>query len=206
MSSKCNVSACPDLFLEVCDDLTLAGFTTLLQSGMYLDVDQGCSIGELLLGLPGFTEAYIAAKVQTIFFNGVPVDDLGQQLKGEIGVLAVSAAMPGLAGAIFRKGGLHAFLRTTAEAIPGSDSIEKPINIRLKLFNIIAKDRGVDILHRGCVVLAAGLRKFLSYRGQLADAISHAEAGQVSLNKKQLMEFLDSSHYIHLSIIKKYEK
>ena len=206
MSRKCNVPAYPELYLEVGDDLTLAGFTTLLQSGLYLDVDQGCSIGELLSGLPGFTEEYIAVKVQTIFFNGVPADDLDQQLTGESGVLAISAAMPGLAGAIFRKGGLHASLRTTAEVVPDSDTSGTPIRIRLKLFNMIAKDQGGSILYRGCVVLAAGLRKFLTYRGQLADHVSYAEADQVRLDKKQLMEFLDSSHYIHLSIRKKHEK
>ncbi len=200
MSRKCNVSFFSELSLKVRDDLTLAGFTTLLQSGLYLDARQGCSIGELLSGLPGFTEEYIAANVQTIFYNGLPADDLAQQLKGESGVVAVSAAMPGLAGAIFRKGGFHASLRTSAAALPESDNTEQHIRIRLKLFNMIAKDRGVPILHQGCVVFAADLRKFLSYRAQLADNISHAEVDQVSLDTKHLVTFLDSTQYIHLSI------
>ena len=203
MSNECNVSSCPELCLEVCDDLTLTGFTTLLQSGLYLEVAQGCSIGKLLLGLPGFTEEYIAAKVQTIFLNGLPADDLGQQLTGESGVLAVSAAMPGLAGAIFRRGGIHASLRTSVEAVPESSITENPVRIRLKMFNMIAKDRGIPILRQGCVVLATALRKFLIYRGQLADNISYAEADQVSLETKDLAAFLDSTQYINLSISKK---
>jgi hypothetical protein len=202
MSRKCDLSACPVLSLEVCDDLTLAGFATLLQSGMYLEVAQGCSIGELLSRLPGFTEDYIAEKVQTIFLNGLPADDLAQKLKGESAVLAVSAAMPGLAGAIFRKGGIHASLRTAVEAIPVSDKTEKFVRIRLKLFNMIAKDRGVPILRQGCVVLAADLRKFLMYRGRLADNISHAEVDQGSLEPKDLSAFLDAAQYIHLFISK----
>jgi len=68
---------------------------------------------------------------------------------------------------------------------------------------MIAKDRGIPILRQGCVVLAADLRKFLMYRGRLADNISHAEVDKVSLEIKELSVFLDSTQYIHLSISKK---
>ncbi len=203
MFSKCKDYVPPELLLEVDSDADLVGFATLLQSGLYLHVDQGCRIGELLAMLPGFTEEYIAANVQTIFLNGLPADDLDQQIWGENGVLAVSAAMPGLAGAIFRKGGFHASLRTTSARILDGTATEQPVSIRLKLFNMIAKDRGVQILHQGCEVRAAALRKFLGYRSQLASHIGCAVTGQGSLDSGQLATFLNASHSIHLRIRKK---
>jgi len=55
---------------------TLPRVTTLLQSGIYVNVEQGTSIGALLFGLPGFSEEYVKNSVQTIFLNGLPADNL----------------------------------------------------------------------------------------------------------------------------------
>ncbi|HIQ38336.1 MAG TPA: hypothetical protein EYH36_10155 [Desulfocapsa sulfexigens] len=56
--------------------------------------------------------------------------------------IAISAAMPGLVGEIFRKDGVHASLRTTtAGKLSSADAPETSITIRLKLFNMIARER-----------------------------------------------------------------
>lgn len=202
MSSVCNPTVGKKLQLKVKNDEVIAQFTTLLQSGVYLDAKQGCSIAEVLSSLPGFTEEYISKNVQTLFLNGLPADDLDQQIFGKSAVIAASAAMPGLAGAIFRKGGVHASLRTAADKVLHSTALKQAVNVRIKLFNIIAQGRGADILSGGCFIKAAALLKFIQYRERVAARIIHATSGKAKLNSSQLCDFLESQTDIHLFITK----
>jgi len=179
MSNGCNSRKETELSLLV-DEPALDNFSTLLQSGVYLSCMQGESIADLLGSLDGFTRDYIENRVQTIFLNGLPADDLDQQIFGTEATLAVSAAMPGLAGAIFRKGGKHSSLRTgsavQAPAVTGDDLVL----VRIKLFNMIARERGKEVLAETCRTRASSLERFLSYRPSLAAAIRKVEIdGQI---------------------------
>jgi len=78
-------------------------FTTVLQSGIEILTPAGTSLGQFPSALPGFTAEYLANTLQTIFHNGSAVDYLTTVLCGEKPTLAFSSAMPGVAGAIFRK-------------------------------------------------------------------------------------------------------
>jgi len=204
MSNVSDPAICKKLQLKVENDTAIAQFTTLLQSGIYLAAQQGSSIGEILCSLPGFTEEYINKNVQTLFLNGLPADDLDQQVFGKNAVIAASAAMPGLAGAIFRKGGLHASLRTSTSTGKESPAtvLKQAANVRIKLFNIIAKERGKDILSGGCFVKAAALLNFLQYRERVAAKIIYAESGKEKLKSRQLCDLLESQTDIHLFITK----
>lgn len=133
-------------------------------------------------------------------------DDLDQQIFGESAVIAASAAMPGLAGAIFRKGGIHASLRTVAGKDLHSTALKQAVNVRIKLFNITAKERGMDILSGGCFVKAADLLKFLQYRERVAARIIYAVSDKEKLNSSQLCSFLETQTNIHLFITKNNEK
>jgi hypothetical protein len=200
MSNKCNKVQMKQITLTVAADV-LSRFTTLLQSGIYLDAPQGTSIGALLTALPGFTEEYARQRVQTIFLNGLPADDLQQQLFGNEAVLALSAAMPGLAGAIFRKGGVHASLRTeSAGELSGANTNGQPIRIRLKLFNMIAVERGIPILEDSCVIMASALEKFLAYRPPLLAAITKSTMNGAEITPHTLASHLQSEEMITLSI------
>ncbi len=179
----------------------LSKYTTLLQSGIYVDVEQGTSIGDLLFGLPGFSEEYVNKSVQTIFLNGLPADNLQQQLFGKEAVVAISAAMPGLAGAIFRKDGVHASLRTTtAGKLSAKDAPVTPIRIRLKLFNMIAKDRGEQLFSDSCVLSAKSLGQFLSYRPPLYAAIQKTILNNTIIDTDMLQELLQAESMIKLTI------
>lgn len=178
-----------------------AGFTTLLQSGIFLKARQGETIGSLLTSLPGFTMEYARQRIQTIFLNGLPADDLNQQLWGNEAVIAISAAMPGLAGAIFRKGGMHAALRTeTAGKLSGNEENTQPLQVRLKLFNMIAAERGLAILAGGCVLRSASLEKFFSYRPPLFASISEIVIDGNITDGRELTNILQSEDMIHLVV------
>ena len=179
----------------------LSKFTTLLQGGIYLKARQGETIDELLATLPEFTEEYISQRVQTIFLNGLPADDLQQQLFGTEAVIALSAAMPGLAGAIFRKDGPHASLRTeTAAKLSETNSNNQPIRIRLKLFNMIAMERGEKILADGCVLQASALEKFFTYRPPLLAGIRKIRVNDKTIETQELADILHSDTMLQLTV------
>ncbi len=179
----------------------LAKFTTLLQSGILVDVPQGESIGDFLASLPGFSRDYIVQRVQTIFLDGLPADDLNQQLFGTGAVVAISAAMPGLAGAIFRKNGIHASLRTTADKVSSeSPAASKPITVRLKLFNMIAVEKGGHILGSGCTLAASSLAKFLGYRHTLSSQLKSLAVNGRNISLQELFPLLEKEDAIELTV------
>ena len=152
--------ALPDVHVIV-PSHTLLLFTTLLQSGIEIKATSGDTLGKFLDQFPGFTPEYLADTVQTIFLDGTAVDDLTLPLEGDTPVLALSAAMPGLAGAIFRKNSFHSALRTeTRTQLSGSEP-QKKITVTLKLFNSIARERGGDMLRQGISVRSALFSAFL---------------------------------------------
>ena len=199
MSSKCKTCSIPDISLRVSAD-SLNSFTTLLQSGFFVSITQGESIGGLLASLPGFSEEYIKSRVQTIFMDGLPADNLKQQFSTTETVLAISAAMPGLAGAIFRKDGIHASLRTATakESCPIAD--DQKLSVRLKLFNIIAIERGAAILAQGCLMQSISLQKFLDYRPPLDAAIQKININGKETERKTLRQILETNNRIVINI------
>ncbi len=138
----------------------LAGFASLLQHGILFPVEQPIQIRTFLLALPGFSAEYIENTVQTIFVNGSAADSF-QALLTAGSTLALSAAMPGLAGAIFRREGMHGSLRS--QPTPGSSQRATEGEhgyLTLKLFNAIAQDRVTDLLSQGIVVTGSALCSF----------------------------------------------
>lgn len=179
---------------------TIKRFSTLLQSGFFLETTQGVQLSKLLNGLPGFTEKYVKPRIETIFLDGLPADDLEQQLFGEELVIALSAAMPGLAGAIFRKGGVHASLRTQTAAQSMQADSNTPIQLRIKLFNVIAMDRGADILSTGCEIMALSLVKFLACRPALLADIATITLDNTPYETQSFLTTLQQEEHIRLII------
>lgn len=183
------------------DANTLGKYTSLLQGGIFLTTDQGTPIGELLISLPDFSHEYASKRIQTIFVDGLPADDLDQPLFGMERVIAISAAMPGLAGAIFRKNGLHASLRTSKErSHTDSSTPDTPVRIRLKLFNMIAEEKGEAILRKGCILIARNLEKYLTYRQPLLAHIKQISQNGETISLKELLSLLEKEDFIQLTL------
>lgn len=176
-------------------------YTTLLQSGILWQSNATTTVGQFLSSLPGFTHKYIVEHIETIFLNGQPIDDLATQLNGPSAVLALSAAMPGLAGAIFRKNSFHAPLRTTDyHALPDSLPRAKSVVVQLKCFNCIAREKGQTLLHNGCFFKSDSLVKFLSYRGKLFTDLLSMRYNDKPINLGGLEPLLHQSETIFLRI------
>ena len=188
----------PELVLEVSPE-KVEFFSLLLQSGILLTVPSGITIGAFLEGISGFSEEYIVREVQTIFLNGTATDDLDTPIRGGKATLAVSAAMPGLAGAIFRKNSLHAALRTKAVAIADTRS-ESQVTITLKLFNAIARDRGAALLGEGVVMRASHVQAFFETRPSLLKSIMAVNFNRSQTEPAELQNLLTGQEIIFIRI------
>jgi len=173
-------------------------FTSLLQAGILLPVQRGSSIGAFLGGLPGFTAEYITEQVQTIFLNGTATDDMETPLDSAEPVLAISAAMPGLAGAIFRRNSLHAALRTVKPKDKDYTADEN-VTVTLKLFNAIARDRGEKLLRQGVHMKAINFAQFLDNRTPLLSLITDVAIEGTSVPNSRLIETLPQLDTIHIT-------
>lgn len=93
------------------EEAGLSLFLPLLEKGVMLPVRTGCSIRNLFREQLGLPETYLEQRIQTLFLNARPVDDVNTTLIQDGSTLALSAAMPGLLGATMRKGGWYAAFR-----------------------------------------------------------------------------------------------
>jgi hypothetical protein len=177
-------------------------YTSLLQMGVGFKVQGGISIGTFLNRLPGFTTEYVVNRVQTIFLNGSAMDDLQTPLSGAQPVLAISAAMPGLAGAIFRRNSLHAALRSDAVGNPVPDGHAETVTVTLKLFNMIAQEKGADLLAQGVCCTGAQLVHFFTERPTLVSNVTHFFLAGQEIDWADLQKRLDRLDDIHLIIRK----
>lgn len=193
------ITASPSLVLQVPTEKVWM-FTSLLQAGIHITAASGTPIGVFLEQLPGFSEEYIVDQVQTIFLNGTATDDLKTPLAGEKPVLAISAAMPGLAGAIFRKNSLHAALRTTTESQDTTLDKQK-LTVCLKLFNAIARDRGEELLRRGVVMESGSVIQFLTTRSTLLANITGITIDNEAISESELISRLEQSDRLNIHVV-----
>ena len=168
------------------DALRLA---TVLQSGFLMPGTEGESIHTFLKELPGFTEDYLAIEVQTIFYNGDALDNLDTELAGPGATIALGSAMPGLAGAIMKKGSPCGALRKSRTAQDSSNQGD-PVEVRTKLFNTVARDRGPCLLENGVRIDARDLRLFLELRPGLLGSFSDVTLDDTRIHSNDLIEAL----------------
>ena len=176
-------------------------FSSLLQAGIHFtNIRNGETIGAFLNKLPGFNMNYIRDRVQTIFLNGTAIDDLETPLAGAQPVLAISSAMPGLAGSIFRKNSLHATLRSSAKKNALKTDMPGTTTVTLKLFNVIARERGAELLHGGCTIKVKDLVKFLQARPPLLSSMTEVFLNGEMLRPGDIITRLAGTEEIKLTI------
>ena len=182
-----------------CSESNLIRLATVLQSGFIKAGTEGDSIYSFLLDLPGFTEDYLLREVQTIFYNGDALDDLDSALAGGFATIALGSAMPGLAGAIMKKGSVCAAFRKT-RTVQNVSRQGDPVQVRVKLFNTIARDRGPRLFNTGLRLDTHDLILFLELRPRLMDAFSDIIFDNMQLAPELLIESLSSVAQIRLEV------
>jgi hypothetical protein len=125
-------------------------FTPLLQRGVRVKVRVGCSLKSLLEDQVGLNPDYMKDRIKTVFLDGKPVDDWDKALVKDGAVLALSAAMPGLAGATLRRGGVWAGMRSQITHQEKRSSISPDEGfVVMKLFNLLIPELGPFLLEHG---------------------------------------------------------
>jgi len=122
----------------------------LLNTGFMVNIRIGESVKTLVCERLGMDEAYFDERVQTLFLDSKPVDDPATAVVKNGSILALSAAMPGLVGAVFRKGGKYKWMRGSITHPDENDvTAGKTGWVTVKLFNLILKELGPFFLEAG---------------------------------------------------------
>jgi len=122
----------------------------LLTPAFKVRTQSGNDLKTFVCGQLGVHTAYFEERVQTIFLDSKPVDDVTTVVVRDGSILALSAAMPGLVGATFRKGGRYSWMRKTiSHEKEDHDPFEKHAWVTVKLFNLVLKELGPGFLEMG---------------------------------------------------------
>jgi hypothetical protein len=147
----------------IMDENQLITLSIILQQGFLLKTQVGCSMKRFLIEGIGLRPEYIAERIQTIFLDGSPVDDLDSAIIKDGSHLALSAAMPGLVGAAMRRGGVYSSLRNSITyQETGEQGILKQGSVFIKLFNLLMKDLGPYFLKKGIFIPSPDLAEYFS--------------------------------------------
>ena len=136
-------------------------FSSLLGQGFTLNIRTGISVRDLLCRQIGVNGDYLDQRIQTIFLDGKVVDNVDTAVIRQGSSLALSAAMPGLAGAVLRRGGAYAAMRSQISHKNNTedDSAENG-TVMLKLFNLVALELGPLFLKQGIWIDGKNLENF----------------------------------------------
>ncbi len=167
----------------------LSPFLVMLQSGFMVEVPSGLTIKSLLCGNFNVEEDYLEGRIQTIFLDGKPVDDVDKAMVNQGSVLALSAAMPGLVGSTFRRDGALAAFRSsiTYQQEEGVPSGQRGAAVSIKLFNLLVNEMGPQFLKKGIIVKREDIRPALEDGGHvLKPVIRSVELDGKEMSYEQL--------------------
>ena len=178
-----------NLRLVVGKDL-MSSFYRLLAQGFIVNARENFSIKELLCRQYGIPDEYLEERIQTIFLDGKAVDNVSSTIVKDGSTLALSAAMPGLVGTMLRKGGYYATMRAQIshpkEDITSNGQTGK---LKLKLFNLTAKEIGPFFLEQGIWISGPDLENILSnYRHDFQTGCRLAEINNKKLSVEKLFQ------------------
>jgi hypothetical protein len=140
-------------------------FFQFLQRGVAVEAGLGGSVRTFLCEQLGLDPDYVDRRIQTVFLDGKTVDDLDAAILNQGSVLSLSAALPGLLGAVLRKGSHYGAMR--AQISYRKETAASPCrkgHVILKLFNLLTGELGPTLFKRGLCVKGKDLGEFFKER------------------------------------------
>lgn len=138
-------------------------FFFFLEKGVKKEIKTGFDIKTMLSDQLNLSEHYIDNRIKTIFLDGSAVGDINSTIVNDGATLALSAAMPGLAGATFRRLENPEFSKSETDKKKEIEQIKhKNGIITIKFFNLILRELGPEFLQTGVLVPKEELIGFLS--------------------------------------------
>jgi hypothetical protein len=177
-------------------------FLPMLGEGIFFKGPGGQTVERFLVETAGIPLAYLKERVQTVFLDGRALDDFSTARLADGAVLALSAAMPGRAGAVLRRGGFYASMRRQiSHDAQARHTAEGSILVTLKLFNMIARELGPAFLQEGVLVPGPRLEDFIQRRGRWVwQGCLSADADGRPVNPVQIAERLSGRRWVRLSV------
>jgi hypothetical protein len=160
------------------------------------------SVEDFLNRQLGIPSDYLKERVQTVFLDGRALDDFSAALVTDGATIALSAAMPGLAGAVLRRGGFYGAMRRsithdTRAAWPADEAVTATV----KLFNLVAREIGPGLLQKGVRLQASALADLLSRLGRAGAAkILAARVGSRPVSPEALADALGTPGVLDLTV------
>jgi len=122
----------------------------IMQKGVKVRVRPGSSVQSVLCEQFTLDPEYVARRIQTAFLDGNPVDDFSSAKVFDGSILALSGALPGLAGATLRRRGIFSPMRAALSHRDRARHDEKNEGfITLRIFNILLGELTPVFLERG---------------------------------------------------------
>lgn len=154
--------------------------------GIQFEVSAGTRVSDFLQQALCTDADYIENRIQTLFMDGRAVDDPESEEIHNPCTLAVSAAMPGVFGAAFRKQGTYSELRRHCSEIRQNQENRvkqgKLVAVTVKCFNQVAADLGDELLEAGVVM---DLKDFLDFWARQGSILEKDNAA-VSVNNTRI--------------------
>jgi hypothetical protein len=141
----------------------LVGLAAIAREGFGVSALPGRTLRETLTQDLGLCPECVEERIQTVFLDGSPVDDIDRDAARPGCTLALAAAMPGVAGIAMRRGSPVGVFRegVTHRAQQDATISAEPFELTLKLFNSVAVECLARVLAKGVRVPAARLAELL---------------------------------------------
>jgi hypothetical protein len=143
-----------------------SAFVELLQKGFLFECQVGVNIESFLCQGLGLEKQYVLQRISTIFLDGRCVDDIDSAIVKEGSTLALSAAMPGLAGASLRRGGVYGAIRSSITHNGKARHKKETGLCSVKLFNLLITELGPVFLQHGILIKTDDMEAFLKKRSE----------------------------------------
>lgn len=146
---------------------TLLALTPLLREGVDVRLRPGLSLRQTMIQDLGFCPTCVEERVQTVFLDGSPVDDIDADAATDGCTLALAGALPGVAGIAMRRGSPVGVFREGIAHDPAHDgqasgaAPDALLSVTLKLFNTVALECLDTVLGQGVEVRARRLAELL---------------------------------------------
>ncbi len=162
-----------DLLSRICDNSpSLLRFThaqpkqfeIILQAGFSVPVERPTNVYAFLHDQLAVPEEIIQQRIQTLFLNSSPVDDLLSAPVRPGSTLAFSGALPGLLGATMRRSGYYSRMRegiSYKKDEPVAEEPAKPFLVQVRLYNLMARELAGYALRHGILASKDRLTEFL---------------------------------------------
>jgi len=161
----------PPLLTITAEPLDLMALTPLLREGVLIDLSPGLSLRQTMIQDLGFCPECVEERVQTVFLDGSPVDDIDADSAAPGCTLALAGALPGVAGIAMRRGSPVGAFRQGITHVPTAAKGVEAFQVTLKLFNSVALECLPVVLEQGIITTAQRLAELLASD---ADVLSHA--------------------------------